>query len=411
MLKIIAVIGTLDTKGTEIRYLDNKIKEYGLNKQINTVVIDSGILGQPNGIVPDIPREQVAQAAGLSIKEIREAKSRGESIHLMAEGLKRLLHGLYKEKKLHGVVSLTGVTGGELVTPAFESLPIGIPKMIATPLASGIRPFSLFIHSKDVIVMHTVVDIVGINPISRIVFDNIAGAIVGACLTSKETTKAQNLVAMTLQGNTTKGGMYVKSKIEEHGYKTVVFHSNGVGGRSMEELAREGWFCGVIDYTTNEIYEDIVGGLQKGVGPERLSVVGKLGIPQVVVTGSIDFFDQGPIKGIPRKWQDRKLYSHSPSITLVRLTKEEMSYLGRVFAERLNLSKGPVKIAIPLGGSSIPNRVGGLFWDEEADRAFVNRLRENLRQDIDIVEIDAHINDEQFAGEVTQLFLEVIQEA
>lgn len=409
MSRTIAVVGTLDTKGKEINYINKRIKEYGFNKQIKTIVIDSGILGAPEGIVPDITREQVAKATGLSIEDVRGAGSRGESVRLMAEGLKNLLFGLFEKNMLHGAVTLAGVTGGELVTPAFESLPIGIPKMIATPLASGVRPFSLFIRSKDIMVMHTVVDILGINPISKVIFDNLAGAMVGACLTSRESIKAQKLVAMTLQGNTTRGGMYVKSKIEEKGYKTVVFHSNGVGGRSMEKLAQEGWFCGVVDFTTNEVYEDIIGGLQKGAGPERLTVIGELGIPQVVVTGAIDSFDQGPIDEIPERWQKRKLYSHSPSITLVRLTEEEMGYLGTVFARRLNLSQGPVKVVIPLLGTSIPNYVGGEFWDVKADKAFVRKLREDLREDIDIVEIDAHINDEKFAMEVTRILLEIME--
>jgi len=408
MGKTLVVIGTLDTKGLEIAYLVDRIKKLSAGN-IQILVVDSSMSGEPsNGIKPDIGRGEVARAGGESIEKIISAKSRGEAITLMEKGLTKTIYTLYENGQCDGVVSLAGASGGFLACAAMKALPIGVPKLIATPLASGPRTFSTFVGTKDIMIMHSVIDILGVNSISKIIYNQLAGAAVGAknSATTKM-SKNKNAIGVTMLGNTTEGVMHLKSFLEKLDYEVIVFHSSGIGGKAMEQFARDGFFCGVIDYTTNEVFEDIVGGLQRGAGPERLSVIGKLGLPQVIVPGCVDFFDQGPIDNIPEKWKNRKLYSHSPSFTLVRLTKDEMSNLGRIFAEKLNNSKGPTVVVFPLKGLSIPNCPGGVFEDKEADMAFLNTLRKNLRNDIKILEIDAHINDKFFAEEVSSTFIKI----
>ena len=202
--------------------------------------------------------------------------------------------------------------------------------------------------------------------------------------------------------------MHLKPRLEAAGYEPVIFHSSGIGGRAMEDLAKEGTFCGIIDYTTNEVFEDIVGGLQAGAGPDRLKVAARLGIPQVVCPGSTDFFDWPTSDPVPKEWNDRKTYLHSPSIWLMRLRRDELVELGGIFAERLNLATARTAVAFPLKGTSIPNHPDGVFYDPELDQAFLQSLKTHLRPEIEIVEIDAHINDPDFADAVANLFLQVM---
>ena len=301
MERVLIVIGTLDTKGPETAYLVSKIKQLSRDKQISILVIDTGTRGEPQGIVPDITRSEVVIAGGHTIKQIQSVESRFEATSIMIKGITKIITDLYRRGRCHGIVSLAGGTGGAIACAAMEAVPVGIPKLIASPIASGPRPFSLFVGNKDITVMHSVIDILGVNSISSIIYDNLAGAAVGAVMAAGEHEKREKTIGITMLGNTTKGVMRLKTVLEEDGYEAVIFHSNGTGGRAMEQMAKEGFFTAVIDYTTNEIFEDIVGGMQKGAGPDRLSVVGKLGIPQVIVPGSIDFFDQGPPDTIPEK--------------------------------------------------------------------------------------------------------------
>jgi uncharacterized protein (UPF0261 family) len=409
MKRTLIVLGTLDTKGPETNYLVSKIKLYDKNSEIDTMVIDTGILGQPDGILPDITREEVANAAGYTIDEVRNSGSRGEAISRMVKGITVILTSLYQNDNCHGIVSLAGASGGSITSAAMEAVPIGVPKLMATPLASGPRPFSFFIGTKDVMIMHSVIDIMGVNSVSSHIYDTLAGAAVGAVLAYSEKSKSSNAVGITMLGNTTKGAMHLKKCLEKQNLEVVAFHSSGIGGRAMEQMAKEGFFKGIIDYTTNEVFEDIIGGLQRGAGPDRLTIAGKAGIPQLIVPGSIDFFDQGPIDTIPEQYINRKLYKHSPTFTLVRLTKQELYELGHIFAEKLNPSIGPTTVVIPLKGFSIPDCPGGPFEDVEADMAFVKGLKEKLRIDIKIHEIDAHVNDEIFAENVANIFEHLVK--
>lgn len=421
----ILIIGTLDTKGREIAYCRDKIRALGAE----TLVLDSGILGEPLDIVADISRAEVAIAAGTTIDALRNAGTRGKAVEVMENGVRALTVQLYEQGKIHGVLCLGGAEGAVLGAYAMRALPIGVPKVIVTPIASGRRHYGQLMGTKDIFVVHSVIDILGINPISRAVFDNACGAVVGMAnagavpvinnRTQMSTAdvdssfvvrhSSSRYVAITMLGNTTKAVMHIKGILTEHGYEGIIFHSNGVGGPAMEELAGQGMFVGVIDYTTDELSDQLVGGFHAG-GEERLEKVGALGIPQVVVPGCIDFTVHGRRDQIPEKFKDRPAYYHNPEFTLIRLTREEEAQIGRIMAGKLNGAQGPVTVVVPTAGLSIPNVPGGVFWDPEADRAFRQELRNNLREEISYLELDANINDPAFSGLVAHEFLSLMGE-
>jgi uncharacterized protein (UPF0261 family) len=287
MQKTVVIIGTLDTKGPEIKYLRDRLQALGLQ----TIVIDSGILGEPLDIVPDIDHAEAASYGATTIEALQNAGSRGRAVHGMREALKKLTHTLYTEGRLDGIVSMGGAEGAVMGAAAMMVLPVGVPKILVSPIASGYHFFEPLVGTRDMMVVHSVVDILGLNPIACTIFDNVAAALVGMITHGHGLPKpdpAKKYVAITMLGNTTKSVMATKEHLAAHGYEAVIFHSNGVGGPAMEELAAEGQFVGVIDFTTNEVYDPLVGGIHDG-GPDRLHVIGQLGLPQVVVPGCIDF--------------------------------------------------------------------------------------------------------------------------
>lgn len=418
----ILLIGTLDTKGREIAYCREKIRELGSD----AVVLDSGILGEPLDIAlgpDDIARENCALAAGTTIEALRAAGTRGAAVEKMREGVRSTTVRLYREGKIHGVLCLGGAEGAVIGSYAMRALPVGVPKVIVTPIASGRRHYGQLMGTKDIFVVHSVIDILGINPISRAVFDNACGAVVGmvnahaAPVTGDESNRLRfertpgdqrpRYVAITMLGNTTKAVMNIKTILEEHGYEPIIFHSNGVGGPAMEEFAAQGMFVGVIDFTTDELSDQLIGGFH-AAGEDRLEQVGALGIPQIVVPGNIDFTVHGRKDEVPEKLHGRPAYYHNPEFTLIRLTKEEELQIARIMAGKLNGAQGPVIVMVPTQGLSIPNVPGGVFWDPEADAAFVNELRDNLREEIPFIAVDAHINDPAFSRLVAEEFLKLM---
>jgi uncharacterized protein (UPF0261 family) len=406
MPKHVVVIGTLDTKGPEIAYLRNRLQALGLQ----TTVVDSGILGEPLDIVPDIGRAQAATYGNTTIDALRNAGSRGRAVAGMREALRKLTLTLYSEGKLDAIVSMGGAEGAVMGAAAMMVLPVGIPKVLVSPIASGYHFFEPLVGTRDIMVVHSVVDILGLNPIACTIFDNVAAALKGMLEHGHSLpipAPDGRYVAITMLGNTTKAVMAAKELLAAHGYEAVIFHSNGVGGPAMEELAEEAnQFVGVIDFTTNEITDPLVGGIHDG-GPGRLKKIGLLGIPQVVVPGCIDFsvWNAGTI---PAALKDRPIYDHNPEFTLVRATHKEMVQLGHIFAGRLNLAKGPTVIAIPTQGLSIPNAPGGPFWNPEADADFRKTVMADIRPDIPLHLFERHVNDPEFGREVAHLFLELM---
>lgn len=408
MPKNIVLVGTLDTKGPEFAYLRDRLHDLGMT----TTVVDAGILGDPLDIVPDIDHAEAAQYGGTTIEALQNAGSRGKAVDGMRDALKVLTLELYKEGRLDGILGMGGAEGAVMGAASMMVLPLGVPKVLLSPIASGMHYFDPLVGTSDIMVIHSVVDILGLNPIACTIFDNAAAAMKGLvdhghALGNPD--PGEKYVAVTMLGNTTKAVMALKERLAEDGYEAVIFHSNGVGGTAMEELAEAGQFVGVIDYTTNEVYDPLVGGIHDA-GPDRLARIGKTGVPQVIVPGCIDFsvFHAGHI---PRPLQGRPVYDHNPEYTLVRTSHDEMIQLAHIFNEKLFPSTGPLTIEVPTQGLSIPSVPDGVFWNPEADQAFLDTLRVEMgksRPDVPINAHEYHVNDPEFGVIVAERFLELM---
>ncbi len=404
--RAILIIATLDTKSEEVLYLRRLIQESGLD----TAIVDTGILGEPQGIVPDVTASETAEAAGTTLAALRGKGVRGLAIELMLKGAVAVTARIFAEGRIHGAISMGGAEGGVMAAAAMQVLPPGFPKIIITPLASGIRPFGPFVGIRDIMVMHSLVDIAGINEISRSIFDNAAAAICGMVKAYRPmAVEHGNLVAVTTLGTTDRALKWLLPMLEEAGYKPVIFHSSGVGGQVMEDMIDRGFFSGVVDMSTNELTDYVVGGgAYHNAGPHRLEAAGRKGIPQVVSTGCMDFFAQGAKENIPEKWRDRKSYYHNPSFTLLRPTSDEMRRIGELLASKLNRAKGPVRVVLPLKGMSIGGVAGGIMHDPEGDRALFDAVRKNLNPAIPITEVEAHVNEKPLVEALAQAFLEIM---
>lgn len=394
--KAILIIATLDTKGPETQYLKDLIESKGHRVS----VMDTGILGPPP-FQPDLSRDEVAQAAGTHIEELLRSKNKGRGIQVMAEGSKKIVQQLYREGKIAGIIGLGGAQGTEVGTSAMRALPIGFPKLMVSTVASGYAQFGTYVGTKDLLMMHSVVDILGLNVFSRMILSNAAGAIMGMVERGTKIDKSEKKqIGMTIYGTTTPGCMVAKAYLESKGFEVVAFHPNGTGGRAMEEMVEEGILNGVLDMTTHELTDELVGGLHRA-GPNRLEGAGRKGIPQVVVPGSIDFIVTGPASSLPPEYRNRKYIAHNPSMSLVRTSSEEMKTVGKIMASKLNEARGPTIVMIPLRGFSYPNRKGEALYDEEGNQAFIKTLKRALKG-VKVIEIDAHINDPEFANEAAQ---------
>ena len=400
----IALIGTLDTKADEIGYVRDRLAALGAE----AVVVDSGILGEP-GIEADVTRDDVAREAGYELEQIQAAGTRGAAVELMAEGVRAVCLRLWLEGRIQGVLCLGGAEGALLGAAAMHALPVGVPKVIVSPSASGRRAFGPFVGESDVLVMHSVVDILGLNPIAQSVFDNAAAAVVGMARDAGRSVGdlGGRSVGITMLGHTTPAVTRIRAALERAGHEPVVFHANGVGGPAMEKLAAAGALAGVIDYTLSEVANTLLGGLH-ATGPERLTVAGSRGLPQVVVPGCVDFFNQGAPDTVPEEYRGRKSYYHNPVATLVRLERDELAELGRVVAGRLNDARGPVRVVAPTRGFSLADVEGGDLWDPEADAAFLDALGSSLRPEIPLELVETHVNDPAFADLVAERYLALV---
>src|SRR5215211_864106 len=340
----IALIGTLDTKGEEIAYVRDRLLALGARP----VVIDTGILGEPAGCVPDIPHAEVAAAAGDDLEGVRVAGSRGAAVERMLGGVRAVCLRLYEEGRLQGALCLGGAEGGLMGAGAMHALPVGVPKLIVTPSASGRREFGPFMGETDTVVMHSVVDILGLHPISRAIFDNAAAAVAGMARDGSGAVGdlGERTVGVTMLGQTTPGVMRLRARLLEAGHAPVIFHANGVGGPAMEKLAAAGALAGVVDYTLSELANSLMDGIHT-TGPDRLRVAGRAGLPQVIVPGCCDFFNEGARATVPERFRDRKSYFHNPVATLIRISEDEGAELGRMIADRLSGSSGPVRVVAP----------------------------------------------------------------
>lgn len=400
--KTIALLGTFDTKGEEFCFLRERIESAGLR----TLMIDVGVLGDPAFAV-DISAADVAAAAKENLAALRAERDRGRSVTAMATGAQAMLGWLVEQGALQGVVSLGGSAGTAIATAAMRALPYGFPKLMVSTLAAGdTRPY---VGTRDICMMPSVLDIAGLNRVSRRILSNAAGAICGMVAAEQATAPDQKpSIAATMFGVTTPCVTAARRALEARGYEILVFHATGTGGRAMEQLIEDGAFVAVLDLTTTELADELVGGVMSA-GPHRLQGAGRKGIPQVVCPGAIDMVNFGPMETVPAQFRSRNLYVHNSSVTLMRTTVEECAEIGRTTAIRLNDASGPVTVLIPLQGVSAIDRAGGPFYSQEALNAYRVALKAALRPSIRLVELDAHINDESFARTAAHLLIESLE--
>ena len=400
---VIAAIGTLDTKGAEIDYARKRIEALGGE----ALVIDTGILGEPR-CRADVSRQEVARAAGHDLESVRAAGSRGAAVELMQVGIRRVIAELYRDGRLDGALCLGGAEGALIGAAAMQELPVGVPKLIVSPSASGPRAFGPFMGRRDVTVMHSVIDILGLNPIARAVFDNAVAAVMGMARDAGQpaTELGERSVGVTMLGQTTPGAMAACEVLEEAGWAPVIFHANGVGGPAMEDLIAASSLAGVIELSISELANSPFDGVH-ATDESRLTAAARHGIPQIVTPGCADFFNQGPLDTVPERWRDRALYKHNPVATLVRLSKEEMAELGRTIARRLSGARGPAAVIAPTRGFSLIDVEGGPLWDHEADLALIEALEESLPAEIPVERVDLAVNDPEFGGLVARRFIEL----
>ena len=391
--RTILLIGTLDTKGHEYAYVRDLISARGHRP----LLMDLGVLGDPLA-APDVAADVVATAGGSDLASLRTRADRGQAVDVMQRGACALVPAWYAEGRFDGVLGLGGGGGTTMVAAAMRTLPVGVPKVMVSTMASGNT--APYVDVKDVTLMYSVVDIAGLNPLSRRILANAAGAICGMvdALDREASTDAPDrpLIAATMFGVTTPCVTAARSSLEASGYDVTVFHATGSGGRAMEGLIDDGYFAGVLDVTTTEWCDEVVGGTLTA-GPTRLSAAGRRGIPQVVSTGALDMVNFGTIDSVPAQFRDRHLYRHNATVTLMRTTADECVEIGRRIARQLSAATGPTTLVLPLRGVSALDAPSQPFHDPDADAALFGSLRRHVAPQVTLIDVDAHINDAEFA--------------
>ena len=400
----VVIIGTLDTKGEEIGFARDVLTAQGVDVHI----IDTGVVGEPQ-IEPDTTASEVAEAAGTTLEHLRENADRGEAMEAMGEGATVIAERMHDAGDLAGIMGLGGSGNTSIATTAMRALPVGVPKLMVSTMASG--DTEPYVGARDIMMLYSVADIEGLNQLSRQVIANASLAMVGMVTNEPDVeVESQPTIGITMFGVTTPCAKTARAYLEDRGYETIVFHATGTGGRAMENLIEEGVIDGVLDITTTEWADELVGGVLNA-GPDRLDAAGESGIPQVVSTGALDMVNFGPRDSVPEKFEDRLFHIHNPQVTLMRTTAAENAELGEVIGKKLNAAAGPTTLALPLGGVSMLDVEGEAFYDPDADTALFDALREIINDEIDLIEMETDINDEVFAEAMAERLDEYMQAA
>jgi uncharacterized protein (UPF0261 family) len=395
----VVLLGTLDTKGREYAFLRDRLLEQG----VDVLVVDAGV-NDPVGLEPDVPNTELAS----DVAALAAAGDRGAAVTAMGEGAARVVKRLHAEGRLDGILALGGSGGSSIAAAAMRELPVGVPKLIVSTVGSGdTRPY---VGASDVSMTYSVVDIAGVNSVSARIMANAAGAIAGMARATVPQLEAKPLIGASMFGVTTPCVTRARERLEELGYEVLVFHATGTGGQSMEALARGGFLAGILDVTTTELADDLVGGVLSA-GPERLEAAGALGLPQVVSLGALDMVNFGPRETVPERFAGRNLYVHNPTVTLLRTSPEECRELGRRIGTKLSAARGPTALFVPLKGVSMIAVEGQPFHDPEADAALLEGLHETLGPHVERHDVDTDVNDESFAVALADRLHELIQEA
>ena len=385
------VIGTLDTKGREIGFVRDELRSLDVEVRI----LDAGCLGDPT-LAPPTFRAKGFEAAGTTLADVQARRDRGHAVAMAAKGVARLIADFYHAGQVDGLVGVGGSAGTTIATAAMRELPVGVPKVMASTLASGqVRPY---VGNKDILMLNTIVDISGLNRVSRLVLGEAARAMAGMVrFKSPHTVDAEKpIVAATMFGVTTPCVEHARQLLEKAGYEVLVFHATGTGGQSMESLIDDGLVVGVLDITTTELADELVGGVLTA-GPERLTAAGRNGIPQVISVGGLDMVNFGPPETIPADFENRKFYHHNANVTLMRTTVAENEALGEWIGRKAAASQGATTVILPLKGVSAIDADGQPFDDPEARSALFRAIRKNHGK-ARLIELDYHINDPEFAA-------------
>jgi uncharacterized protein (UPF0261 family) len=399
----VVLIGTLDTKGVEVQFLRDLLE----GASVHALVIDAGVLAPPH-FAPDISREQLYAAAGTTHAAVRQAGDRGKAIRAAAQGVVKVIQSLHAQGVVDGVLGIGGSAGTTIATAAMRALPFGIPKVMVSTLASGqTRPY---VGVRDIFMLNSVVDISGLNFVSRTVLTNAALALVGMLSGKHRLPTAPEIrpvVTATMFGVTTPCVEAARKRVEMGGFEVLVFHATGTGGQTMESFIADKMIAGVLDITTTELADELVGGVLSA-GKDRLTAAGLLGIPQVISLGALDMVNFGPPETVPEKFRGRRFYQHNPTITLMRTTPEENDRLGKEIAEKASAARGPTAVLVPVRGVSAIDKEGQPFWWPEADQALFQSLRNWMSPHVERLELDRHINDPAFAEAAATTLLRML---
>lgn len=401
--KTVALLGAFDTKGVEYALVKKCIEERGLR----TLTIDTGVLDEP-AFVADILSAEVALAGGASIDRLRAGNDRGVALAAMARGAELTLRKLFASKRFDGVIALGGGSGTSIACAAMRGLPLGVPKVMVTTLAGS--DLSRYVGNSDIVIIPSIVDIAGINRISREILARAAGAVCGMVETHLPSGVDKPLIVASMFGNTTKCVEHARGILEQAGFEVLIFHATGTGGRTLESLVASRKIAGVLDITTTEWADELVGGVLCA-GPHRLEAAARTGTPAIIAPGCLDMVNFWKPETIPAKFIGRLFYRHNLDVTLMRTNVEENQRLGEILSEKINLSSGPVSVLLPLKGLSVLDAPGGKFWWPEANAALFTALKTGLRPDIRVVELDCNINDPLFSETAARILLDSIKKS
>ena len=401
-VKTVVVAGAFDTKGADYRFLVDRLRSHGLS----TITVDFGVLGDPY-FSPDVSNAEVARASSMELTRLRESKDKALAMRIMAEGLPRVLSRLHEEGRLDGVCGMGGSGSTAILSAGMRALPIGVPKLVVSTVAAG--DVSPYVGSTDLTMMHSVVDVAGLNRVSMQVYTNAAAAMAGMVNAVRpQPYDERPLVAASMFGNTTPCIDRVRSILDGAGWEVLVFHATGTGGRTMQRLASEGFLKGMLDLTPTELADEVCGGVFTA-GRERVGIAGAKPIPVVFAPGCVDMCNFASPSSVPDRYRSRLLYEWNSNVTLMRTNLEENRTIGSLIAETANRCAGPAVVLLPLGGVSMLDSPGGPFWDPDADHACFDALRSSLKPEIQVVEVEGNINDPAFADRAAQAFLELTE--
>lgn len=402
MSKTVVIVGSLDTKGREFAFVRDLIQAEGLN----TLVVDFGVMGEPL-FEPDVKREEVARAGGGKLAYLASGQHKDEAMQVMAAGLAVVVRQLYDEGKLDGIISMGGSGATSIATSGMRVLPVGVPKVMLSTLGGG--DVSAYTGARDITFMPSIVDVAGINRVSRMIYTNAAGAITGMVRAEMPpTVEEKPLITASMFGNTTPCVDWARGVMEAQGYEVLVFHATGTGGKTMESLITDGYIVGSLDITTTELADEVCGGVLSA-GPERCMAASKAGIPAVITPGCVDMANFWGMETVPEKYRDRNLYQWNPNVTLMRTSVEENIQIGQMIAAAANAASAPVTIVLPKKGVSMLDSPGDRFWDPAADQACYDAIKQNLKPGIPVIEMDHNINDPEFANKCAELLLDMLK--